>query len=297
MNVRVRFLVATLVVWLMCPTARGADDVAAEARASAGRLIQQFNAGNANQIAALFLADGEWIDENGVIYRGPKEIEEVLTAFFKKFPGAKLTLNIESVRQIGPIVIEEGTRTVTTKDGEARSEIRYVAVRTKSENGWKTASLRDSEESAPMSPREQLQGLAWLIGEWVNEGGDERVQVNYRWSDDKNYLLGEFVVMRGGAKQVSSQRIAWDPQAGGPRSWIFDADGSFSEGRWTQVEDGWVIKTSAVNANGEPATATITIAPRDNDHFSMRGTERIVGGGREPDFDLIITRRPPAARK
>ena len=32
-------------------------------------------------------------------------------------------------------------------------------------------------------------------------------------------------------------------------------------------------------------------------HFSMKGTERIVGDSKEPDFDITITRAPPAPKK
>jgi hypothetical protein len=38
----------------------------------------------------------------------------------------------------------------------------------------------------------------------------------------------------------------------------------------------------------------VTITPRDQDHFVVVSTDRIVGGTPEPDFKLVVARRPPA---
>ena len=86
---------------------------------------------------------------------------------------------------------------------------------------------------------------------------------------------------------------------GSATSWLtlFDGDGGFSEGQWTAVDDGWVIKSSSTNPDASTGSATITIAPTDKDHFTMKGTDRIVGSSREADFDLTIARQPPAAGK
>ena len=46
----------------------------------------------------------------------------------------------------------------------------------------------------PPTPHELLQPLAWLVGDWVSEGGDSVVRISYRWSDDGNFLLGDYKV-------------------------------------------------------------------------------------------------------
>jgi hypothetical protein len=124
------------------------------------------------------------------------------------------------------------------------------------------------------------------------------VAISYRWSEDKNFLLGEFQFNSAeGSPRKSSQRIGWDPVAGKFRSWLFDADGGFAEGSWTVVDDGVVIKSTSVNPDATTASATMTIVTKDKDHFSIAGTDRIVGDNREPDFDLTVVRRPPSAGK
>ena len=193
---------------------------------------------------------------------------------------------------------EEGTRTITTKDGATRSQFRYIAILGKSDSGWKIASFREFSDDPVPTPHDYLQPLAGLVGDWVNEGADSKVAISYLWSEDQNFLLCEFQMTSPGAPATkSSQRIGWDPQAGIIRSWLFDADGGFTNGQWTVVEDGIVIKSSSVNPYGSTASATMTIVAIDNDHFSIAGTERLVGDRREPNFEIKVTRRPPTAGK
>ncbi len=268
----------------------------ARIKASAEALVKAFDAGQADAVAAAFLPQGELIDEEGVVYQGQAEIKDLLTKFFTRFPGAKLTLSIESIRIVGPVAIEEGTRYTTTKDGTNRAQIRYIAVRAKTASGWQIASLRDFADNPPATAHEYLAPVAWLVGDWVNEGTDGVVKISYRWSEDKNFILGDIQVAREGRVAMkSSQRIGWDPLAGKVRSWLFDSDGGFGEGHWTQVENSWVIKSSAVLPDGLTGSATVTMTPVDADHYTIKGTERIVGDARDADFEVTVTRQPPAA--
>ena len=274
------------------------DPAIAAVRKSAEKSVSAFNAGKVDELAAMFLPKGELIDEEGTVYQGQQEIKDLLGGFFAKFPGAKLALDIESIRLVGPVAIEEGTRTITTKDSAAKSQLRYIAVRAKTDSGWQIASFRDFADDPVPTPHENLQPVAWLVGDWVNEGADGKVAISYRWSEDKNFLLGEFQFNSAeGLPRKSSQRIGWDPVAGKMRSWLFDADGGFAEGSWTLVDDEIVIKSSSVNPDGATASATLTVTRKDKDHFSIAGTDRIVGDSREPDFDLTVARRPPPSGK
>lgn len=300
-------IASVLVVAAAAVAARGQEEVVAgqrekaaiaAVRKSAEQAAQAFNAGKADQLAAMFLPKGELIDEQGTIYRGPKEITALVNAFFERFPGAKLALDIESIRLVGPVAIDEGTRTMTTKDGALKSRFRYIAVWAKTDRGWQLASFRDFTDDPVPTPHDYLEPLAWLVGDWINEGTDGKVAISYRWSDDKNYLLGDFQFdALDGTPRKTSQRLGWDPSAGKIRSWMFDSDGGFAAGYWTLVDDGIVIKSTSINPDGTTASATMSIVPEDDDHFTISGTDRIVGGSREPDFEITVARRPPAAGK
>jgi uncharacterized protein (TIGR02246 family) len=284
------------VLFPLAASAQSQDEAAV--RKSAERIVTSFNSGKADEVAGAFVPRGELIDEAGTVYQGQQEIKDLLGSFFKQFPGAKLALKIESVRLVGPVAIEEGTRTMTTADGGEKSHFRYIAVWANTDKGWKLASFRDFADDPAPTANENLQPLAWLVGDWINEGTDGKVAISYRWSDDKNYLLGEFEMSSAdGPPRKSSQRIGWDPAAGKIRSWLFDADGGFAEGVWTVVDDGVVIKNSSVNPDGTTATATMNVYTKDKDRYTIEGTDRVVGDVLEEDFAITVTRRPPAASK
>jgi uncharacterized protein (TIGR02246 family) len=281
------------------PAAAADDPVVAEVRASGEQLVKLFNAGKAAEIAAMFMPKGELIDEVGTVTQGTKELTELFTKFFAQYPEAKLALDIESTRSVGSnLAIEEGTRFITAGN-DRRAQLRYTAVRVKAQDGkWLIASIREFADDPAPTPHEQLAPLSWLIGDWVSEGSDAVVKITYRWSEDTNFILGDFhMTVAGKPALKSTQRIGWDPLAGKVRSWLFDGDGGFSEGVWTEVDDGWVIKSSSTNPDATAGSATIAVAFTDKDHFTMKGTDRIVGNAREPDFDLTISRQPPAAGK
>jgi uncharacterized protein (TIGR02246 family) len=277
---------------------KGDADVVAAVHKNEEKLTAFFNAGKAEEVAAMFLASGELIDEEGTVYQGREQIQELLSAFFERFPGAKLTLDIESIRPVGPVAIEEGVRSMTDKDGVERSHFRYIAVWARGDDGWRLASFRDFPDDPAPTPHDRLQAVAWLVGDWVNEGAEGRVAIQYRWSDDQNYLLGDFQILSAdGEIRKSSQRIGWDPSTGKIRSWLFDADGGFAEGVWTVLEDGAVVKSSSVNPDGVAASATLKFTLVDKDRFTIAGVDRVVGDVLEDDFEITVVRRPPAAEK
>jgi uncharacterized protein (TIGR02246 family) len=291
---------ATLVACLVGLAHRGAtaaDDgpELAAIRAAAEKFVKDFNSGKAAALAAHFATQGELIDEEGQIFQGRDELEKLFAAYFAKFPGAELALEIESIRVVGGnIAIEEGTRYLSTKEA-AKAQVRYVAVRAKTEGQWLIASIREFYDEPAPTPNDQLQPLAWLVGEWISEDADAAVKIVYRWSDDKNFLLGDFqATHRGQPVMNSTQRIGWDPVAGKVRSWLFDADGGFAEGSWTPVEEGWVIKSTATAPDGGTGSATVTISRLGKDSFKLTGTERVTHAGRQDDFEVTVTRRPPA---
>ncbi|MFN9717575.1 MAG: SgcJ/EcaC family oxidoreductase [Planctomycetota bacterium] len=266
-----------------------------EIRAMFDALGSAFNSGKSADVAGFFLTGGELIDEAGNVYQGPTEIKELLDQYFQKFAGAKVTIELESVRFLGPVVIQEGTRSTTL--GDATSKVQFTCVVSKTDQGYRIVSLRDFPEETLPTPGEQLQTLDWLVGDWVNEGADARVRISYQWSEDRNFLLGEFhVIDDGQVVSKSSHRIGWDPVLGKPRSWLFDSDGGFSEAVWTLLGDGrWIVRSSAVLPDGLTGSATLTITPADPGRFIYAGSSRLIGHALEDDFELTVVRKAPAA--
>jgi uncharacterized protein (TIGR02246 family) len=296
-----RFFAATAFIWFSSTFSAFAlgqeDPVGVEIRKDWEKLATAFSGGKVDDVVAMFLAKGELVDEQGVVYQGQPTIKELLVAFFTKFPGTQMKNEIESIRVLGTIAIQEGRRITTAKDGSTAT-IRYTSVLAKTDQGWRIASLRDFGDESLPTPNELLKPLAWLIGDWVNEGADARVKISYRWSEDKNFMLGDISVTKDDKLVMkSSQRIGWDALLGTPRSWTFDSDGGFAEATWTQVDNAWMIRSSAVLPDGLTGSAIVKLSNGEAGRYSMTGTNRIVGNAMEDDYQIIIVKLPPAAGK
>jgi uncharacterized protein (TIGR02246 family) len=257
--------------------------------------VKAFNAADAAALGGMFLENGELVDENGTAHAGKAAITELFKGFFTNYPKSVLEMQVMSVRPIGDaIAVEEGERRITAADGASAAQVRYVTVRSKQGDRWPIASYREFSDNPLPTPQEMLQGVSWLEGDWVDESPEGRTTISFRRSEDGNFLLGDYdVALAGGPTSKSTQRIGWDPVAGQLRSWTFDSDGGFTQGEWTAIDNGWVVKSEATMPDGTTGSATMTITVKDADHFVVRSSDRIVGGAEEPDFEVTIARKPP----
>lgn len=264
-------------------------------RQAGAATVKAFNAADATALAGLFDAEGELVDEAGNVFTGRDEVGGLFTAFFERFPEATLEMVVTDVRPLGEdLAVEEGARRITTPDGGV-AEVHYTAVRARHGEAWPILSYREFSADPPPTPQEMLEPLAWLVGEWVDESPEGRTTIRYDWSETGNFLEGEYqLAIEGRPVGKTTQRIGWDPIQGAVRSWTFDPDGGFSEGLWLPTDEGWVIRSEATMPDGATGLATVMLRSRDQDHFVIESSDRIVAGVAEPDFTLVIARKPPA---
>lgn len=262
-------------------------------------LVDAFNRKDAEDLAALFLPDAELIDDAGNTHRGRDGIKGVFTEFIELFPDASMDLNIETIRlTAGELAIENGTRTVSTAGEAEKATNRYTMVHVKRDGKWQIAVVREVPDDPEPTPHDRLASLAWLVGDWVDEDAEAAITISCQWDEGGNFLLADFAAkVRGETVMRSRQRIGWDPLAKGVRSWVFDADGGYGEGRWTELDGNWIIKSMAVLPDGTTGSATIFFEPLDGDRFLMKGFDRVLGDSVEPDFEATIVRRPPQPEK
>jgi hypothetical protein len=195
-------------------------------------------------------------------------------------------------------VPQERAERLAVYDRPVEAQLRYVCIWSKLGDDWKIASVREFADDPPPTPHEILQPLEWLVGDWVSEGGDSAVRISYRWSDDGNFLLGDYKVTAGGETSMDSvQRIGWDPLRQQIRSWLFDSDGGYGEGQWTALDDGYLVRSSAVTPDGGIGSANIKAKKLSDSRFVLMGTDRIVDDVPVEDFEITVTKQPPRPQK
>ena len=210
------WLAVEAAAWAQATTAPVTPTVAAVVKAvatEAEATVKAFNAGDAAALAGMFIEDGEVVDENGGVTESRTEIAALFKRFFERFPKATLEMEVTDAREIGDeVVIEEGVRRITTDQGAAAAQVRYVAVRTKQGDRWPLASYREFSDDPLPTPTEMLASLDWIVGDWIDESPEGKTQISYRWTEDGNFLIGEYNLSVGGQPASKSvQRIGWDP--------------------------------------------------------------------------------------
>ena len=258
-----------------------------------GRFIKAYNGRDAKALGELFSPGAEIEDEDGDVTRGRDAIVARFEGIFKESQAATLDVATDSLRFLGPdIAIEEGTASITTGAGAPPRTNRYSAIYTRLGGRWLHARIRD-EPSEEDSPHEQLEQLAWMLGEWVNESDDGIVKTHCKWSDDGNFLLREFdVKVEGRIALRGTQRIGWDAQRKQFRMWVFDDRGGFAEGLVSRDGERWVTRSSGVRSDGQSVSVTTAIMPLGKDRILWQTLDRTVGGEAVPGTDQFYLVRP-----
>ena len=267
----------------------------AEILANDAAFVEAFNKADAKGLVATFTEDAEIIDEDHVTTEGRKAIQEHFTAYFAANPGAKITLETETLRFLGGETAQaRGRSKVVHPDGEAEAS-RYTVIFVNRKGQWLQASSHDELDETVRS-EERLKAVEWLVGDWVSESADSMASWKCDWSDNKSFLLLSFTVHLAGKPAMSgSQRIGWDPLKRQLRSWVFDSEGGYGEGLWSNDGDRWVIKASGVRHDGRPASATQILAKVNKDMIRWTTVDRTIAGKLAPEIDeFTMVRKPPA---
>ncbi len=257
---------------------------------------EAFNAGNAEQLAAHFSVDGEYIADDGTLFKGREDIAAEFAAFFKMFPKSQLSVAVSDIRLIGStLAIEEGTAEVIRGMDGGVTISRYVVTHVREQDVWKIASPRDLD-AQPVSNHDRLKALEWLVCDWIDESRTSTVATSVRWSDDGNYLLTRFELRIDGLRIMNgTQRIGWDPQKQQIRSWVFDSEGGFGTGYWTATETGWIVKSDFVLPDGGPGSVTSAYERTGKDAFRLTFRDRLAKGDSLPDQTVVVVRKAPNA--
>ena len=155
----------------------------------------------------------------------------------------------------------------------------------------------DADDLPPVpSHYEQLKELEWMIGTWIDQDDQARVETTCQWTRNQNFISRSFTVfVEDKIDMAGMQIIGWDPVAKQIRSWVFDSDGGFADGRWTRKGNHWYVATSGTLPDGRKAASTNIITYVDNNKFKWQSVNRSLDGRPLPNIDeVVIVRAKPA---
>ena len=248
---------------------------------------------DAKAVAGFFTEDAHYTSDDGRAFEGRSAIEGNVRAAFAKNTGAKLAIVSDSVRLLTPdVLLERGSTTVTSKDGETNGAL-YTAVYVKKDGKWKISQLVETPQPV-LTAHDQLSELGWLVGEWEDADKSDNLTVRsqYSWARGGNFLSRNVTVKRGAETTLEGwQIIGWDPIEGCIRSWTFDDEGGFSEGRWTREGDRWLQRETGVTPDGNRTAADITFSKLSNDRFTWESNNRTLDGLPQPGTGRIEINR------
>jgi uncharacterized protein (TIGR02246 family) len=273
--------------WAQQAKGATADEQAQAARAKA--MIEAFNKGDAKAVAAFWTPDGDYMDELGHLFKGRKAIEAYFQKMFGAAKGAKLVVHRSGFRFIRPdLAIGDGIFEVFPPDGGPATSARYTAVQVKQDGQWFMASVREAVATAPNNA-EKLEDLAWLIGDWADEGQKGALaRLSFSWAENNNFIVSHFLTT---VKDVpvagGTQWIAWDAAAKQVRSWAFDSGGAISESAWSKDGNRMMSKTTTTLRDGKRVSSTNIVTRIDADHITWQSTGRSVDGKPLPDTQAV----------
>jgi len=267
-------------------------------RAAIDSYVAAYNRGDAKAVAAHWSESGEWISPSGQRFQGKQAIEKEMQSLFSEEKGVRIEVVNPSIRIVSPdVAIEEGTVRVI-HPSEPPTESTYLAVDVKEGGQWKINTVRETEVPEAQAASSQLQELAWLVGDWVDDSPDVDDAATVSWTKNKTFLTYAFKISEPGTDDVleGTQVIGWDPAAGTIRSWMFDSDGGFGEGAWSKHENSWVVKFNQVLSDGRKASATNVYTLVDGSTFTWKSIGRKLDEQFLPNIDEVKMVRKVASQ-
>ncbi|MCL4203924.1 MAG: SgcJ/EcaC family oxidoreductase [Pirellulaceae bacterium] len=252
--------------------------------------VAAFNQGDAKALAAMWSPDAVYTNPlSGLQVVGREAIEAQFAAIFDAAKGIKLEATTEAVQFVSPNVgVEQGTAKVIRPD-QAPEESEYTAVYVKRDGQWLLDRVTEEEVRVVPSNYEHLKDLEWMIGRWVDEDDQATVVTECNWTKNNNFLTRSFTVqIRDRIDMAGMQIIGWDPSTKQIRSWVFDSDGGFGEGKWTKKGDRWNIQQSGVLPDGRKSSAVNIITRLDDSTCTIQSVNRMVDGQLQPNVDEVI---------
>ena len=260
-----------------------------EIEAAIQSYVTAFNNRDANTLAAHWAPEGVYTDRSsGAQVVGREAIAAQFTEMFGQEGVPGLAVTSESIDFISPnVALERGVAIVSYAEDDV-VETAYSVVYIKIDGKWLIDRVTEDEIVVEFSNADKLQPLEWMIGEWVDASDEMTIEINCQWTRNQNYISRTFNVASEDFESAGLQIIGWDPVNNQIRSWLFDTDGSFVSGTWTQHEGGWTVQSIATLVDGKQGSFTSILQPLEDGTYSWRKVNRVLDGELLPSLDEVI---------
>jgi uncharacterized protein (TIGR02246 family) len=256
-----------------------------------------FNAGDADALAAHWSPEAVYVNPlTGSQAEGRAAIAKEFAVILANLKDTKLAVDVESIQFISPrVAVENGVARLISADGQPQ-ESSYTAIHVKEDGKWFLDRVTEEDVPVVLSHYEQLKDLEWMIGSWIDGDDQDRIETTCQWTRNKNFITRSFTVsVKDRVDMAGMQIIGWDPAAKQIRSWVFDSDGGFAEGRWTKKDNRWSITTTGTTPDGRKASSVNVINCVDENEFKWQSVSRMVDGELLPNIDEVVVVRAPVA--
>jgi uncharacterized protein (TIGR02246 family) len=248
-------------------------------------------------LAALWSPEAVYTEPlSGEQLVGREAIEKQFAAVFAEAKGAKLLAMSDSIQFVSPnVAVEHGTAQVMRAD-QPPEQSEYTAVYVKRDGQWQLD--RVTEEDVPVVPShyEQLKELEWMIGTWVDQDEQNRIETTCQWTKNQNFMTRSFTVsVRDRIDMAGMQIVGWDPAAKQIRSWVFDSDGGFGEGVWRRKDNRWYVQSTGTLSDGRKSSSVNIFTYVDDNTHTWQSVNRVAGGELLPNVDEVVVVRQTAA--
>lgn len=269
------------------PAAAGQDDEKA-IRELASKYAEAYSRGDVDYLVSQYAKDAMYDEGEGPIINGAEEIKKVLKENLAANPGAKLSIEVKSIRFIKGRAIELGTATFTPAKGEPTT-VAYRAMHAKQPDGkWLMTSVGPDVTAEGSTAAGPLDDLDWLIGNWKDNAADVDLTSSCKWDPNRRFLIRTFVISEDNRTSLEvTEIISWDAADRIVRSWVFDSDGGTGQNTWSKRGDEWIISARGVLADGGRASAVNILRRVDDNKFTWASINRDIDGGMLPDIDNV----------
>jgi uncharacterized protein (TIGR02246 family) len=290
-------LIIAVIAWGLASATRAEDDRQAADEAAIRKAVESyvaaFNKGDAKAVAEMWSPEAVYTNpESDEQVVGREAIEKQFAAIFAAGQGAKLEAQTNAIQFVSPTVaVEQGTAKVIRPDQQPE-ESEYTAVYVKRDGQWLLD--RVTEEDVPVVPShyEQLKELEWMIGTWVDEDDQSRIETTCQWTKNQNFITRWFTVsVRDRLEMAGLQIVGWDPAAKRIRSWVFDSDGGFGEGVWTKKDTRWYVQNTGTLPDGSKTSSVNIFTYIDDNTFTWQSVNREASGEILPNVDEVVVVR------